>query len=122
MTTSTQDQRTPGARPEGEHRRITPAGEDADLSPTRAVLLAEWYDSDLPSDRLHSLQLWRGVDGRPVLYSAYRPSPGAMWSPPKLLGYGVTHEQAQNMADKAGLDPYIVRETPIGQPQLGASS
>ena len=71
--------------------------------------LAHWFDSDLPSARLHALELWRGADGATVLWEYRRRAAGDVWPPPKCLGRNLTHEQAANAAEQRALDPYLVR-------------
>jgi hypothetical protein len=87
-------------------------GHDGDaepVAPSRSVKLAHWFDSDLPSARLHALELWRGADGATVLWEYRRRAAGDVWPPPKCLGRNLTHEQAANAAEQRALDPYLVR-------------
>jgi hypothetical protein len=92
------------------------------VSPSGSKLVAEWYDSAVTSDRLRSLQLWRGSNGQLMLWRATRSTPYDVWSPPHCCGAGVTLGDAQQLAERHGLERYVPGSLSLDMQRLAAAA
>lgn len=78
-------------------------------TPTRSVLIGQWFDSDVPSKRNRSLRLWQLPNGETELVAAARGEWADVWPAEVVLTRGVSRADAARIAAALGLDPYLIR-------------
>lgn len=74
-----------------------------------ATLVAHWFDSDLPSARTRSMELWNVPGDGLVLYYRERERPSDVWPVPERVRAVPNLQRAHAIARLRGLDPYLVR-------------